>query len=465
MSRPAAVILAAGLGTRMRSKRAKVLHKLMGKPLVRHVVDTVRDAGVQKIVVVIGYDADAVRATVGDDDVQFVVQDEQLGTGHAVMQARSVLSDHDGPILVTAGDVPLLRSETLARLLAYHGEQQAVATVLSAVLADATGYGRVLRSEGEEVVGIVEHGDATDEQRHINEINSGTYCFSGPRLFSALDQISPDNVQGEYYLTDVLDVFTGEGLPVRALQMKDSAEAMGINNRVQLAEAESIMRRRIVEQWQLAGVTISDPDTVYIDAAARLDADATVLPFTFIRGSTHVAEDATVGPHADVTDSEIGPGAVIERSVVRESRVGSGCTVGPFAYLRPGTILQTSARAGVFVELKEATIGEGSSVAHLSYVGDAKVGEDVNVGAGVITCNYDGFDKYETVVEDGAFIGSNTSLVAPVRIGKGAFTAAGSVITRDVEADALAVERTEQVERPGWAARRRDRRTQPEDES
>lgn len=458
MSQPAAIILAAGLGTRMRSKRAKVLHELMGRPLVRHVVDAVRAAGVSRIVVVVGHDADAVQKALAADDIRFVHQDRQLGTGHAVMQAEDVLQDHAGPIVVTAGDVPLLRGETIARLISYHKGQQAAATVLSAIVTDATGYGRIVRGEGETVLGVVEHADATEEQRLILEINSGTYCFAGTLLFDALKQIRPDNAQGEYYLTDVLDVFVQRGDKVRAVRMEDSTEAQGINNRVQLAQAEALLRHRIVEQWQLAGVTISDPATVYIDPEARLEPDVTILPYTFIRGGTYVAADARIGPHADVEDSVVGEGAVIERSVVRGSRVGANCTVGPFAYLRPGTVLEVTAKAGVFVELKEAKIGKGSRVPHLSYVGDAHIGEDVNIGAGVITCNYDGFAKHQTIVDDGAFIGSNTSLVAPVRVGKGAFTGAGSVITRDVSPDALAVERSEQKERPGWAARRRARR-------
>lgn len=456
MSEPAAVVLAAGLGTRMRSRRAKVLHELMGKPLVSHVVTAIRAAGIRRVVVVVGHSAEEVRAALAEDEVEFALQEEQLGTGHAVMQARSLLRDHKGPLLVTAGDVPLLRGETLARLLRYHGDEGAAATVLSARLDDPTGYGRIVRDEaGRAVLGIVEHADATEDQRAITEINSGTYCFRGDGFFDALDGIRSDNAQGEYYLTDVLDVLTGRGDAVRALVMDDPQEAFGVNDRVQLAAAEAVVRRRIVEGWQRAGVTIMDPDTVYIDAEATLEPDSTILPFTFIRGRSVVETGARIGPDAEVENSRIGVGASVTRSVVRDSRIGADCVVGPYAYLRPGTVMERESRAGAFVELKEARIGAGSRVPHLSYVGDADIGEDVNIGAGTITCNYDGFDKHETVVEDGAFVGSNSSLVAPVRIGKGAFTGAGSVITRDVAPDALAVGRAQQMERKGWAAARR----------
>lgn len=456
MAEPAAIILAAGLGTRMRSRRAKVLHELMGKPLVRHVVAAMRGAGIQRVVVVVGHSAEEVKRALEEDDVEFAHQAEQLGTGHAVMQARSLLEGHRGPVVVTAGDVPLLRGRTVAHLLAHHGRTGAAMTVLSAEVDDATGYGRIVRDEtGEDVLGIVEHADATAAQRDICEINSGTYCFRGDLLFGALEHTRTDNAQGEYYLTDVLDVLLRQGHPVRADVMADAAEAQGINDRVQLAEAQSTLRRRIVREWQLAGVTVSDPDTVYIDAEASLAQDVTVLPFTFIKGRTTVAAGARIGPHAEVDDSSIGEDAVVDRSIVRGSRLGRDAIVGPFAYLRPGSVLEGDARAGAFVELKEARIGTGSRVPHLSYVGDADIGADVNIGAGTITANYDGVDKHETIVEDGAFVGTNTSLVAPIRIGKGAFTAAGSVITKDVQGDALAIGRARQVEREGWAKDRR----------
>lgn len=460
MSEPAAVILAAGQGTRMKSKRPKVLHEIAGRPMLRLVIDTVRRAGVQRVIVVIGHGADDVKAAVADMSVEFVVQAEQLGTGHAVMQAEPLLAAHTGPVVIACGDAPLLRSETIVSLLAEHERKQAAVTVLSAIIDDPTGYGRIVRgSDGDvdKLRRIVEHADASAEERSIREINSGTYCFDGRLLFDALRGVAPDNAQQEYYLPDAVHVLANEGRVVQAITTDDADEALGINNRVELALAESILRRRIVEQWMLAGVTIVDPDTVFIDPDARLEPDTTVLPFTFIKGATHIAEDCRIGPHAEVENSIIERGASVERSVVRGSHIGPDCAVGPFAYLRPGTVLERKARAGVFVEIKQSRIGPESKVPHLSYVGDAEVGRDVNIGAGTITCNYDGFTKHKTMIEDGVHIGANTNLIAPVRIGAGASTGAGSAIARDVPADALAVERAEQRIIEGWAARRRQK--------
>lgn len=479
MTQAAAVILAAGQGTRMKSKRPKVLHEIAGRPMLRHVVDTVRRAGVGRIIVVIGHGAADVKAAVADLDLEFVVQAEQLGTGHAVMQAEPLLTDHVGPIVVTCGDVPLLRSQTIATMVEEHERHAAAATVLSAFVDDPDGYGRIVRDAvaaspsaapsaasasttasaspagAHKLRRIVEHADASAEERTIREINSGTYCFDGRRLFDALRDVVPDNVQREYYLPDAVHVLARDGRFVQAIAADDADEALGINNRVELARAESILRRRIAGQWMAAGVTIVDPNTVYIDADARLAPDVTVLPFTFVKGATYVGEECRIGPHTEVEDSVIERGATVERSVVRGSRIGPDCSVGPFAYLRPGTVLEQKARAGSFVEIKQSRIGPDSKVPHLSYVGDAELGRDVNIGAGTITCNYDGFAKHETIIEDGVHIGSNTNLVAPVRVGKGAFTGAGSTIARDVPADALALERAPERVIEGWAVRRR----------
>lgn len=460
MSEPAAVILAAGQGTRMKSKRPKVLHEIAGRPMLRLVLESIRSAGVRRVIVVIGHGADDVKATVGDMNVEFALQAEQLGTGHAVMQAEPLLADHTGPVVVTCGDVPLLRSDTIGMMLAQHQRHGAAATVLSAFVDDPTGYGRIVRDSNggvDKLLRIVEHADASPEERAIREINSGTYCFDGRLLFDALRSVAPDNVQQEYYLPDVVHVLANSGRPVQAVATDDADQVLGINNRVELSRAESILRRRIVEQWMLAGVTIVDPDTVYIDVDAHLEPDATILPFTFIYGASRIGEDCRIGPHAEVTDSVIQRGASIERSIVRSSRIGSGCSVGPFAYLRPGTVLERGARVGAFVEIKQSRIGADSKVPHLSYVGDADVGRDVNIGAGTITCNYDGFTKHETIIEDGVHIGSNTNLIAPVRIGAGAFTGAGSSIARDVPADALALERAPERLIEGWAAKRRQK--------
>lgn len=461
MSKPAAVVLAAGQGTRMKSKRPKVLHEIAGRPMLRLVIDTVRRAGVERVIVVVGHGADQVRAAVSDMNVEFVVQAEQLGTGHAVMQAEPLLADHAGPVVITCGDAPLLRAETIANMLAEHERHGAAGTVLSAVVDDPTGYGRIVRpgsvSDTDKLLRIVEHADATEEERAIREINSGTYCFDGQRLFAALRDIEPDNAQGEYYLPDAVHVLGRDGGLVQATTVDDADEIIGINNRVELARAEAIYRRRIVEQWMLAGVTVVDPDTVYIDADVILEPDVTILPFTFLRGATRIGEGCRIGPHSEIEDSVIEPGASVERSVVRGCRIGPGCGVGPFAFLRPGTVMEKKARVGAFVEIKNAHIGVDSKVPHLAYVGDAEIGDDVNIGAGTITCNWDGFRKYKTVVEDGARVGANTNLIAPVRIGAGAFTGAGSTIANDVPADALALERAEERVIEGWAAKKRER--------
>jgi len=456
MSTPAAIVLAAGQGTRMKSKRPKVLHEIAGRPMVRLVLDAVRAAGAERVIVVVGHGAEDVRAAIGDAGVEFVVQAEQLGTGHAVMQAEPLLADHAGPVVITCGDTPLLRPETIADLLDTHRRNGAAASVLSAVVDDPAGYGRIVRGDGPgRLLRIVEHADATETELAIREVNSGTYCFDGRRLFAALRVIAPDNAQGEYYLPDAVHVLARDGGRVQAVTAADADEILGVNTRVELARAEGIFRRRIAERWMLEGVTIVDPDTVYIDADVSLARDVTVLPFTFIRGNTRIDEDCRIGPHADIADSVIEKGASVERSVVRGSRIGPDCAVGPYAYLRPGTVLEERARAGTFVEIKKSRIGSDSKVPHLSYVGDARIGHDVNIGAGTITCNWDGFNKYETVIEDGARIGSNTNLIAPVRVGAGAFTGAGSSISHDVPPDALALERAQARIIEGWAARRR----------
>ncbi|MBO8141126.1 MAG: bifunctional UDP-N-acetylglucosamine diphosphorylase/glucosamine-1-phosphate N-acetyltransferase GlmU [Firmicutes bacterium] len=463
MSEPVAVILAAGQGTRMRSKRAKVLHPLCGQPMLRLVLDAVRRAGAARVIVVVGHQADQVRQAVARDDVEFAVQEQQLGTGHAVAQAKAVLDGYEGPLLVACGDTPLLKPETLAELIARHRRAQAAATVLSASVADPTGYGRIVRERGTgRLLRIVEHKDATPEEATIREINTGTYCFDAASLFAALEKIRPDNAQGEYYLPDAVGVLVREGATVEVVQAADPVEVMGINDRLELARAEAVVRRRIVDGWMRAGVTVMDPDTVYIDPQAQIGPDTIIWPFTFILGTSAVGEDCRIGPHSQVESSVIGPGSVVERSVVRQSRLGPACTVGPFAYLRPGTVLEEGAKAGSFVEIKQSIIGPGSKVPHLAYVGDAELGRDVNVGAGAITCNYDGVNKYRTVIEDGAFIGSNANLVAPVRIGARAYIGAGSTVSRDVSPDALALERAEQHEIPGWANRRR-RKSSPQE--
>jgi bifunctional UDP-N-acetylglucosamine pyrophosphorylase/glucosamine-1-phosphate N-acetyltransferase len=449
----AAIVLAAGEGTRMRSSLPKVAHEILGVPLVRFVVDATQTAGVDRIVTVIGHGADAVAALVPDTET--VVQDEQLGTGHAVRCAQAALSDLDGPVLVLAGDVPLIRPETLTRLLEARQTSGAACVMLSARFPDPSGYGRVVRDEAGRVSAIVEQKDLAAGQLAISECNVGMYCFDARALFGALSRVTPANAQGEYYLTDVIGLMYAGGLGVDAILLEDVDESHGINTRVQLAVAARVMQRRVNERHMLAGVTMVDPDLVWIGPAVTLGRDVVLEPMTALFGTTSVADGAHLGPNTRVFDGTIGADTVVEQSIVRRSRIGERATVGPNAFLRPGTVLAPASKVGSFVEVKNSTIGEGSKVPHLSYMGDATIGTGVNVGAGAITCNYDGREKHATVIGDGAFIGSDTMLIAPVRIGSGAMTGAGSAITKDVPDGALGIERAEQRTVEGWADKHR----------
>ncbi|HHV57112.1 MAG TPA: bifunctional UDP-N-acetylglucosamine diphosphorylase/glucosamine-1-phosphate N-acetyltransferase GlmU [Firmicutes bacterium] len=453
MSQLAAVILAAGKGTRMKSKRPKVLHEVCGRPLVAYVVEAARAAGAAEVVLVINHEMNAVRELFGPD-VKYAYQKEQLGTGHAVLAARPALSAASGDVLVLCGDTPLLSGELLQALVTRHREGAAAATVLTAELKDPTGYGRVVRDAAGEVEAIVEERDAAPAVKALREVNTGSYCFAAAPLFAALDEVGRENAQGEYYLTDVLGILRRGGRRVLALAAPEPALTQGINNRVQLAEAEAFLRDRIRRELMLAGVTILDPASTFIDAGVSIAPDTVIYPFTIIEGRSSIGRGCRIGPSVQLRDSRVEDGATVSQAVLVEAVVGPGATVGPFTYLRPGTVLAEGAKAGTFVEIKKSAIGAGSKVPHLSYVGDAQVGRGVNIGAGTITCNYDGFKKNATVIEDEVFIGSNTNLVAPVRIGRGAYTGAGSTITRDVPPGALALERAEQRVLPDWVKKR-----------
>lgn len=443
-----AIILAAGGGTRMRSDLIKMAHEILGVPVVRYVVDAVRDAGIERTVVVTGHQAETVEALL--EGVQFARQDEQLGTGHAVQCALRETGALAGPVVVLAGDVPLIRPETIATLVARQRETGAACVILSAVFPDPAGYGRVIRDANGGVTGIVEHKDLPPEHRDVAECNVGIYCFDGALLSANIHRLGTGNAQAEYYLTDMIALFREEGLAVDAVVTDDVDESHGINTRVQLAQATKLMQRRINERHMLAGVTMIDPDLVWVGPDVEIGPDTTIAPMTFLMGRTAVGPRATIGPNTRATDSQIGDGAKVDASVLDRAQVGPGAMVGPVAYLRPGTVLAASAKAGTCVEIKNSTVGEGSKVPHLSYIGDATIGKDVNVGAGTITCNYDGVRKHPTVIEDGAFVGSDTMLVAPVRIGREAVTGAASAITRDVPAGALGLERSEQRIIEGW---------------
>ena len=448
-----AVILAAGKGTRMKSARAKVLHPVLGVPLLEHVLRTVEGTGAAPIAVVVGHQAEAVEATFAGRGLTFVRQDPPRGTGHAVQVAREVFAAHpERTLLVVNGDVPLLRPDTLRRLIATHRDQGAAATLLSVVLDDPGAYGRVVRDAAGGVRAIVEAKDATDEIRAIREINAGLYVFEVPALLGVLGKLQPQNAQGEFYLTDLISLLRAAGQAVTAVAAAEPAEGLGVNSIAELAAATRTLRARRTEALMAAGVGIEDPDSTHVGLDVVVEADCVLRPYTFLEGRTVVRSGASVGPFVRLVDTEVGPGAqILDHCLLRECAVGAGAAVGPFAHIRPETRIGAKAKVGNFVELKKTTLGDGSKAPHLSYIGDATVGPGVNIGAGTITCNYDGAHKHPTHIEAGAFIGSDTTLVAPITIGEGAYIAAGSAITQDVPAGALALGRARQVVKPGWA--------------
>ena len=451
-----AIILAAGKSTRMRSRIPKPLHPLCGRPLTRHVIEACHGAGVERIIVVVGHESESVRAGLGND-VDYALQEEQLGSGHAAQCAAPLLQGFRGTILVLAGDAPLLRAETLSRLLEHHRKAGASATLLTAFLEDATGYGRIVRAADGSIARIVEHKDATAEERAIKEWNPSIYCFESETLFSALNAIRPDNAQGELYLTDAIGILAREGKKVAGVPAEDSAELVGVNNRVELAEVGQTLRKRILRDLMLSGVTIVDPATTYVDAGVSIGQDTVVEPNTFILGASSVGERCFIGPFSRIVDSAIGNNTKILSSQVVESRIANDVKVGPWSNIRPGCRLADGVKVGDFVELKNALLGEKVSASHLTYIGDAEVGEGTNIGAGVVTCNYDGFRKHRTVIGKNAFIGTHTTLIAPVTVGDGAFIAAGSPINQDVPEDSLAIARIRPAIKPDWARKFRDR--------
>ncbi|GAA4688317.1 bifunctional UDP-N-acetylglucosamine diphosphorylase/glucosamine-1-phosphate N-acetyltransferase GlmU [Streptomyces chumphonensis] len=461
-NRPAAVVvLAAGEGTRMKSSTPKVLHDICGRSLVGHVVASAKELDPEHLVVVVGHARERVSAHLAELDgaVRTAVQHEQNGTGHAVRMALEELAADGvpltGTVLVTCGDTPLLTGETLAGLAAAHEAGAHAVTVLSARVPDATGYGRVVRGADGEVTGIVEHKDATEEQRAIREINSGVFAFDAALLTEALGRVRTDNSQGEEYLTDVLGILRADGHRVGAAVAADHREIVGINNRVQLAQARRMLNDRLLEEAMLAGVTVVDPATTWVDVTVTFEPDALVHPGTQLLGATHLAEGCEVGPQARLTDTSVGPGATVGNTVAVGARIGARASVGPYAYLRPGTELGPKAKAGTYVEMKNARIGEGSKVPHLSYVGDATIGDHTNIGAASVFVNYDGEAKHHTTIGSHCKTGSDNMFVAPVTVGDGAYTAAGSVITKDVPPGSLAVARGQQRNIEGWVARKR----------
>lgn len=449
MSNRYAIILAAGQGTRMKSKLYKVLHPVCGKPMVQHVIDQVNQLQIEDIVTVIGHGAEKVQEQLGDS-CKYALQEQQLGTAHAVMQAESVLSARSGTTLVICGDTPLIKAETMKELIALHEQSQAKATILTAYADNPAGYGRVLRGEGGLVEKIVEHKDASEEERYVKEINTGTYCFDNQALFSALKKVSNENVQGEYYLPDVIEILKEEGEVVTAFQSSEFEETLGVNDRVALSQAEQILRNRINEKHMRNGVTIIDPLTTFIEADVQIGQDTVINPGSFIKGKSIIGQDCLIGPNTEISNCEIGDGTEVLQSVVHESSIGSFVKIGPFAHVRPQSDIKDSVKIGNFVEIKKTVFGKGSKASHLSYIGDAEVGENVNIGCGSITVNYDGKNKYLTKIEDNVFIGCNSNLVAPVTVGEGAYVAAGSTITQDVPQQALSVARARQVNKEDY---------------
>lgn len=463
-----ALVLAAGQGTRMKSQKPKVIHEILGIPMVELVIDAARQAGCNETVVITGHEAEQVEAVL-PAGVHVVRQQQRIGTANAVAVAAEKVAEltgradkaaetdpHNGVLVVLSGDVPLLAANTIEKLVHTCVDTNSAMTVLTAVLPDANGYGRIIRdSETGEVLRIIEHKDATDAERAINEINTGIYCFALDNLFTRLALIDNNNAQGEYYLTDILALLKAAGQRVTAMAVENPDEVGGVNSRVQLADATALMQQRINRTHMIAGVTIVSPQTTWISPRVNLEPDVTVLPNTHILGTSYIASDAIIGPDTRIENSDIGVGSTIDSSIVLESTIRSNVSVGPRSYIRPKCLVEDGAKVGTSVEIKGTHIGRGSKVPHLSYVGDAEIGTNCNLGAGTITCNYDGYHKSRTILGDDVFVGSDSMLVAPVTIGSGAVIGAGSVITHEVPADALALERSEQIIKEGWAARHR----------
>ncbi|HVB99821.1 MAG TPA: bifunctional UDP-N-acetylglucosamine diphosphorylase/glucosamine-1-phosphate N-acetyltransferase GlmU [Candidatus Dormibacteraeota bacterium] len=463
MARPelAVVILAAGKGTRLRSRRAKVLHRAGGRALVEHVIRAARPLGVPRFVVV-GYQSDRVSPLAAALDAKTILQEPQGGTGHALQAARLAIEKFRRA-LVVPGDAPLVRTETLAALVQAHQASGVAATVLTAVLDDPSGYGRIVRGADHLVRAIVEDKAADAAQRAIREVNSGIYCFELEKLWASLGDLRPENVHRELYLTDVVALLNRKGERVAAMATGDAKEILGCNTRRELAEVDALFRRRKIDELMAAGVTVYLPETVLVDPDVEVGPDTVVEPGAELLGATRIGPDALVGAGCVIADSEIAEGVVIRpHSIVISSRVGRGAVVGPFAHLRDGAELGAGARVGNYVEMKKSRLGEGSKAMHLTYLGDASVGRETNIGAGTITCNYDGVRKNPTKIGSRVFIGSGTELVAPVEVGDGAYVAAGSTITDSVPSNALAIARARQENKPGWALRRRARIAAPE---
>lgn len=444
-----AIILAAGKGTRMKSALPKVLHQICGKAMVQIILDNIQAANIGKSYIVIGHGAEKVKEVLGNEH-QYAVQEPQLGTGHCVMQAIPQIPDDTDGVLVVCGDTPLLKSETLKMLKDNFVKTGAACTILTAIMENPTGYGRIIRDDDNNIIAIVEEKDANEQQKQIKEVNTGTYFFNYQLLKEALDNITNDNAQGEYYLTDTLSYLNQKGFSISGIISDDPDETMGVNDRMQLAKAEKLLRLRKNTQLMADGVTLIDPLATYIDLDVEIGQDTIVHPNCHLRGKTKIGSNCILEADCQITDSSIGNNCHLIKAIVKESTVGDNADIGPFAYIRPKTLVKDNVKVGHFVEVKKSTVDTGSKIPHLSYIGDAVIGKNVNIGCGTITCNYDGANKFQTIIGDNVFIGSNSNLVAPVEIEENAYVAAGSTITKKVSKDALAIARAKQMELKGW---------------
>lgn len=447
-----ALVLAAGQGKRIKSDLPKVLHKVCGKEMLKHVIDSIRNSGIDDINVIIGKGAELVKERTSDENVSYSLQAEQLGTGHAVKCAEDFLRDKKGVVAVFTGDTPLIKQSTIERLVNDHIKDNNSATILTAIVDDPTGYGRIVR-DNNEVAKIVEHKDCTDEELKINEMNSGIYCFDIELLVEALDKLNNNNEQGEYYLTDVIEILKSKNKKVGAV-ITDFEETIGVNSRVQLAQAEEILRNRINLKHMENGVTLIDPKTTYIGIDVEIDKDTIIYPNNILEGKTKIGSNCLIYQNSRIVNSIIGDEVDVQASVILDSSIGDNTTVGPFAYIRPETSIGKHARIGDFVEIKKSTIGDGTKVSHLTYIGDAEVGSECNFGCGTVVVNYDGKNKYKTVIGNHSFIGCNTNLVSPVTIHDNTYIAAGSTITSEVNEGDLAVARAKQRNISGWVEKK-----------
>jgi len=457
-----ALILAAGEGKRMKSDTPKVLHKVCGKEMVNQVIDTIRKSGILEINVVIGRGAEKVQKATESRGVHYSFQEKQLGTGHAVMCSSEFLEGKKGTVAVFTGDAPLISEESIKKLIEFHKAGGFKATILTSVVDCADGYGRIIRKESGEVCRIVEHKDCSSSELMVKEINSGMYCFDIEYLLNSLDKLSNENSQGEYYLTDVIEILVQEGQKVGAMPIPFE-ETMGVNSRLQLSQAEKVLRKRINEKHMVNGVTLIDPESTYIDVDVEIGSDTIIYPGNVIEGNTVIGKKCMLYPGSRISNSVIDSEVTIQNSVVQSSRIGEKTSVGPYAYVRPDSVIGKSARIGDFVEIKKSVIGDGTKVSHLTYIGDAEVGKNCNFGCGTVVVNYDGTKKTKTIVGDNSFIGCNTNLISPVVVNKDAYIAAGSTITEDVPAGSLAIARAKQVNKEGWVYRKNSKNINKED--